>query len=114
MRISDWSSDVCSSDLATAPAYHGEMRSYAARCLHPVLAGGYVHPPRCRRSTFPPDCAPIFHASAAGRSPPLRRSSRRSPELFSLPPILRAPPHPTPLRHAHGFRTPTPPPQTPP
>src|SRR3546814_11881080 len=43
MRISDWSSDVCSSDLDPGPQpTRRRLRSLDAEALHEALAGGEV------------------------------------------------------------------------
>src|SRR3546814_9201386 len=52
MRISDWSSDVCSSDLITLPFHKRRVSRHAvvATTLHPCRQGTIVgerHPPLC-------------------------------------------------------------------
>src|SRR3546814_5902928 len=53
MRISDWSSDVCSSDLAGQDLPQGESGEIAVR--GPQVTPGYWNRPEETRKTFDPD-----------------------------------------------------------
>src|SRR3546814_3958529 len=66
MRISDWSSDVCSSDLAPALLTRGDLkqkgrdllhRGLAAQKDHPVLCGDQLHVPHVEQ--------PVLHLGKA-------------------------------------------------
>src|SRR3546814_4999483 len=85
MRISDWSSDVCSSDLTIAP------RAWWAE---PCAVDGR-HPALVRRASFDenpvpfaPPCRPAHSSAIAGsdyaRSDQLARSEEHTSELQSL------------------------------
>src|SRR3546814_10881328 len=64
MRISDWSSDVCSSDLASLPERSGELSGGAGRPAKPLRgrAGAGRKPPRTARQ-------PRLALCGAGRRP---------------------------------------------
>src|SRR3546814_1628405 len=111
MRISDWSSDVCSSDLLRACAAHGRVRPAASRARNvpphaaprrpqaPPQHAGPVHglggvsawpeePPAsrrarpCRRAAHPLAPCPAFVSRAA--KPWSSRSEEHTSELQSL------------------------------
>src|SRR3546814_14059361 len=84
MRISDWSSDVCSSDLLTACASGAKisptviiMRRSSARPSRPTLAAPQV---RTGHTASPPNCTSKWHG---GRHRPpfytLAEKSRMKP-----------------------------------
>src|SRR3546814_15190988 len=114
MRISDWSSDVCSSDLLVEPA--GVAGADAVR--DPAA----LAPPRPRRPRPAPALTPPLTAirHAVNLSPPASRSDHAG---FATPHGLRtrckpfpppwppSPPHPTPTSSAPA--TPPPNPTTP-
>src|SRR3546814_11803606 len=87
MRISDWSSDVCSSDLASLPERSGELSGGAGRPAKPLRgrAGAGRKPPRTARQ-------PRLALCGAGRRPQsLNRAacSARSRAFSTLPISLR-------------------------
>src|SRR3546814_4127386 len=52
MRISDWSSDVCSSDLQRPPC-HLQLRLHGGRCLHRIVvedSGSKIQQQPCHRA----------------------------------------------------------------
>src|SRR3546814_8878859 len=55
MRISDWSSDVCSSDLQAVPAIVDQSLLDDAGAIHGHTDTGAC--PCCKREEFHPDCA---------------------------------------------------------
>src|SRR3546814_7569856 len=80
MRISDWSSDVCYSDLLPAPDHpgqHGRRR---------VAESGGIHrrPPRWFPTSFPAGIAP----SRTGRPLSLPSSRSRQTSRRTRPPLL--------------------------
>src|SRR3546814_1795412 len=109
MRISDWSSDVCSADLAAAVAHRNDSGCAQARRrpqagdrvrtaggLNAAMARPSVHGERAWPRQFqlpmsapspsPPAApsAPIEKMSKAPRSPGWRRSEEHTSELQSL------------------------------
>src|SRR3546814_17740069 len=85
MRISDWSSDVCSSDLAPPrePAVHHPDRT------RPVERFALVFPERAA-SLFRPELPGLLLAQAAARTPAVRagndrRHRRRRGEFGNAP-----------------------------
>src|SRR3546814_10502770 len=93
MRISDWSSDVCSSDLRHRHADHhqqqhgGEADQADERGIHqtisPSSAGGVVAGTRSRPATRAARCRSITtSATAAAKKAP--RSEEHTSELQSL------------------------------
>src|SRR3546814_16799566 len=72
MRISDWSSDVCSSDLLPAPVpptFQNERRSARWRVHQsPAAENGLCFPPDPRRQA--PSTEPPARPSAAHAGPP--------------------------------------------
>src|SRR3546814_4556467 len=93
MRISDWSSDVCSSDLAGDPCRAARVRGPAARALGSAgaaavlgLPAGGTRPPADRRARA---AHPPAHQRAAAADPVVdaareRRSEEHTSELQSL------------------------------
>src|SRR3546814_16381973 len=117
MRISDWSSDVCSSDLALEPQC-GEQRGqfdYDHGQREPPDQIGSVEPPGDEQERQPcdqPQCEPAdIGASALGQ----RGHVRLAP---GLPQCAAPQPLPTPLSPPSGPTRdppgPAPPPTTPP
>src|SRR3546814_16006071 len=128
MRISDWSSDVCSSDLSNRP-WHCRV-PHKKRCadnsLWPVAAGGQCHsfsilpsaplppnplpdpaPPAARLSSAAPrSCTTAFkHPPPTAPGNPRQRPSQDS--LFDLlkpvhPPTLDPSRHHDSTRRSHG------------
>src|SRR3546814_1946315 len=97
MRISDWSSDVCSSDLIGANVFVGSNATLVAPLSLGegafVAAGSVVTedvPADAlavgrSRQTNKPDCAAAFHAQKrAGRPAKPRRTEEHTSELQSL------------------------------
>src|SRR3546814_1749501 len=93
MRISDWSSDVCSSDLAES------LGHVAARSLSMNVA----RPGPYRTKERPPDRGPILlcpepahpgEAAPRASSPPTRRAATVSPSPRRSPPPRRGTPCP--------------------
>src|SRR3546814_6652491 len=100
MRISDWSSDVCSSDLSEARAsqhFHFQSDKAFFQRLHPCVGKGRIPPPqgiygarmladraagfahiRCVRQHFQKQSFLLFCIAA------LRRSEEHTSELQSL------------------------------
>src|SRR3546814_20814323 len=86
MRISDWSSDVCSSDLTAAPPITPSTRAYCARLRVSASAtsgSGYgatsFSTPTAIRST-PTSCAAAFLAATARRAGRTRAGYPRGTE----------------------------------
>src|SRR3546814_7409810 len=65
MRISDWSSDVCSSDLTTPGHWPRPIRSAATICVS-----------RLKSTTDSVDCRLISTCGCAARKPPSRGTSQ--------------------------------------
>src|SRR3546814_1465840 len=102
MRISDWSSDVCSSDLAACDRHRRILESLGGRCVPRLRAGRPQDLPQaeclsCLRHAKPCGCAAFGHFAqhhGAGcdqdtASQPLRprnglRSEEHTSELQSL------------------------------
>src|SRR3546814_1009615 len=51
MRISDWSSDVCSSDLFSTGRYNGDMNAYIASVLKAIGGDANLTPGTIQRTT---------------------------------------------------------------
>src|SRR3546814_5538457 len=97
MRISDWSSDVCSSDLALAQGFgrqtrtcRGDSSSRRAVTLLTGMDGGLIRPGpsrSARRKIYAPMGGSDANGNSARRQGPLR-SGRRRPfaERLPLPP----------------------------
>src|SRR3546814_8008870 len=88
MRISDWSSDVCSSDLQSFSATASRMSSYS-RPQRPVER--YFHPPSASRHTIFPDSMRVAVRCAVRTTDPEEipantpvRSEEHTSELQSL------------------------------
>src|SRR3546814_10782186 len=79
MRISDWSSDVCSSDLDSGQAPGARMHDRAGRCAVP--AGGLVAP--CRRAR-PDDRHVVYELRVEQRF--LQRLSQQRPLVSGIIP----------------------------
>src|SRR3546814_5859257 len=74
MRISDWSSDVCSSDLAVVGYCWGGSVAWLAACRNNLAAavcyyGGNIH--ECRNET--PSCPVMFHFGEEDASIPMEQ-----------------------------------------
>src|SRR3546814_13011951 len=116
MRISDWSSDVCSSDL--------QQRSARLRQAEPVLIEGTAERAAKAAHRFSPGCVRRRIATRALRNAVrLRRTCCTSPPTarlippasLSRPSLIARPPctgHRSafPPRRSHPGRTPSPPP----
>src|SRR3546814_5524707 len=91
MRISDWSSDVCSSDLAVVGYCWGGSVAWLAACRHNLAAavcyyGGNIH--ECRNET--PSCPVMFHFGEEDASIPMEQvkeigAAHPKQELFTYP-----------------------------
>src|SRR3546814_17952008 len=70
MRISDWSSDVCSSDLIAAATVHGELAPTARAIAHHAHHAG-LRPPEARRACVRARTQPLYavphHGGALAR-----------------------------------------------
>src|SRR3546814_4121468 len=92
VRISDWSSDVCSSDLAPSgpPARHGEARAGGDRAEPGVVLGHHQAPRAAQVDLVPPLRDPrrplSLRRRLARRHPRIRppRSDEHTSELQSL------------------------------
>src|SRR3546814_1463702 len=93
MRISDWSSDVCSSDLARQPRAFARIPGISSRgnAMDPILVGKAVTTP----TSLPPSQGRVFlqpkfgnrHAlvaGATGTGKTVTRSEEQTSELQSL------------------------------
>src|SRR3546814_9629995 len=103
MRISDWSSDVCSSDLAAAARGHRRGRRRRPRGAGRPAAAGPVHPHRRRHADQQlPAVAARLHRTVVHRYPVARtrrrhavaRARRLRPARAPLRPDRRAGRHP--------------------
>src|SRR3546814_20164465 len=116
MRISDWSSDVCSSDLPVRP---GAGVMFQQPAITDNLTAGRAHPPAADASaedTSPAERDPFLHhyfRRIAPRVAPSFRPEQRHPltAMFGAPALAR-PPVATrpPLPPAHAPHPPLPPP----
>src|SRR3546814_20880405 len=107
MRISDWSSDVCSSDLGRADAFASgrrglpaETRAYVARIAPELGASGIAS-----RAAAPPSAAPGWQRSTlfAARGDNASVVEDRAPAVSDSNSPPDRPPAPPP---AHGARPP--------
>src|SRR3546814_13254961 len=110
MRISDWSSDVCSSDLAICAAFSAFSGSPKSASSAPK-ASRWASPSASRRSTAPKRRSASSRPKHVGRHPPAQadfraenpiRAGRRRDHTGrpGLPPFTLAPPARTPT-HPH-------------
>src|SRR3546814_5746089 len=80
MRISDWSSDVCSSDLPATPAEIAEdlgwPRSSSFKLVATLAAKGYLYEPRARGGYYPSPRWLVL-AEAVSRAEPLPEAYHR-------------------------------------
>src|SRR3546814_3297195 len=86
MRISDWSSDVCSSDLVGIVVEPGRLRAKADPRCHLAAAGAIIQPRRQDRHAHPA-LAIVVRALQQRRGLSgihRRRSEEHTPELQSL------------------------------
>src|SRR3546814_3671906 len=93
MRISDWSSDVCSSDLSSPAASSTPCASRSALAMSssntPASAQASISPGVSRGRSSDGDCAPsrstrYCSANSRSTSPPSPRSEEHTSELQSL------------------------------
>src|SRR3546814_4815717 len=80
MRIRDWSSDVCSSDLAsTSPATGRVLHAYEICCdKRPEHSLGRATPTSLPGDGFPPFCAFRPQRAASNRQPAAAEDESRS------------------------------------
>src|SRR3546814_5389985 len=85
MRISDWSSDVCSSDLTCAARSLASPQTGKAPPAATVAPSAATPFPNCRRSTIPlhPIC-PQIYTKLVCRQASFIRSEEHTSELQSL------------------------------
>src|SRR3546814_20347082 len=80
MRISDWSSDVCSSDLPSLPATESPRTTpHALRARHrgrPPASPRHACPSHRSSSSWPAHCPARSHCPHAATGPPRVRSNR--------------------------------------
>src|SRR3546814_17776511 len=117
MRISDGSSDVCSSDLTVGRAYAPDARATRIPDVRPTPPVGRAYAPDARATKIADDCRAFAGAkSRRGRSPHLRPSPCIPPYVRPTPPTPAHPASPTfprPTRR-HGRPPPRPHTHTPP
>src|SRR3546814_6575514 len=100
MRISDWSSDVCSSDLLSSINGSRSAASIAAECAAaPTKRSGYL--PASRNAANPPMLSPMTASGdagpqagqaariAAGTSSTIQRSKRSAEHTSELQSLMR-------------------------